>query len=372
MSAHTPQSAVSTKPGAVHFSLRVLVTGGAGFIGGSLALGLAERHPEWEIVALDNLRRRGAELNLPRLREAGVRFAHGDVRDLEDLLAVGEIDALLECSAEPSALAGVGGSPDYVVQTNLIGAYNCLELARRVDAQFLFLSTSRVYPVAALQRLDCREDDTRLALADSQPIAGAGPQGISESFPLDGARTIYGSTKLAAELLIGEYAETYGLRAVIDRCGVVAGPWQMGKVDQGVFTYWMLAHHFGRPLSYIGFGGAGKQVRDLLHVADLLELVDEQLCDPDRWAGATVNVGGGLDCSLSLHETTELCREITGRTVDVRPVLENRPGDVPIYISDCARLFSMTDWRPRRGPAEILGDIHAWIVDHDAALQAAL
>ncbi len=93
--------------------------------------GLAARHPDWEIIALDNLRRRGSELNLPRLREAGIAFAHGDVRVLDDLLAIGEIDALVECSAEPSALAGVDGSPDYVVQSNLIGAYHCLELARR-------------------------------------------------------------------------------------------------------------------------------------------------------------------------------------------------------------------------------------------------
>jgi CDP-paratose 2-epimerase len=165
---------------------------------------------------------------------------------------------------------------------------------------------------------------------------------------------------------------TYGVQAVIDRCGVVAGPWQMGKVDQGVFTYWMLAHHFQRPLAYIGFGGTGKQVRDLLHVDDLLDLVDEQLGDPGRWAGATVNVGGGRACSLSLQEATALCAEVTGRIVDVRPSGEDRPGDIPIYISDCTRLHEMTDWRPRRGPAEILADIHAWIVEHEAALAAAL
>ena len=236
---------------------RVLVTGGAGFIGASLALGLARGHPDWEVVALDNLSRRGSELNLPRLREANVRFIHGDVRNLEDLLAVGEIDALLECSAEPSVLAGIDGSPDYLVHTNLFGAYNCLELARRTHAQFLFLSTSRVYPVATLQHLHVSEKETRLALNDDQSVPGACSQGIAESFPMEGARTLYGATKLAAELLIGEYAETYGLDAVINRCGVVAGPWQMGKVDQGVFTFWMLAHHFNRPLSYIGFGGSG-------------------------------------------------------------------------------------------------------------------
>jgi CDP-paratose 2-epimerase len=351
---------------------RVLVTGGAGFIGASLALGLAGRYPDWEILALDNLRRRGSELNLPRLREAGVRFHHGDVRRLEDLLEVGEVDVLLECSAEPSVLAGVGGSPDYVVQTNLVGAYNCLELARRSGAQFVFLSTSRVYPVAALEGLAYREADTRLELEDEQSLSGASSRGIAESFPLQGPRTLYGATKLSAELLVAEYAASYGLSVVIDRCGVIAGPWQMGKVDQGVFTYWMLAHHFKRPLSYIGFGGAGKQVRDLLHVEDLLELVDEQLTDPARWAGVTVNVGGGRDCSLSLCETTALCRQITGRTVEVRASAEDRPGDIPIYISDCSRLHELTGWRARRGPTEILSDIHAWIVEHETDLAAAL
>jgi CDP-paratose 2-epimerase len=361
-------SAQDAKPAA----RRVLVTGGAGFIGASLAVGLADRHPEWEVLALDSLRRRGSELNLPRLREAGVGFHHGDVRNLDDLLEVGDMDALIECSAEPSVMAGVGGSPDYVVQTNLIGAYNCLELARRSNAQFIFLSTSRVYPVAALEGLAHREADTRLELEDEQSVPGASSRGIAESFPLEGARTLYGATKLSAELLIGEYAASYGLDTVIDRCGVVAGPWQMGKVDQGVFTYWMLAHHFQRPLSYIGFGGAGKQVRDLLHVEDLLELVDEQLGDPKRWAGVTVNVGGGRECSLSLRETTELCRQITGRTIEVRASSEYRPGDIPIYISDCTRLHELTGWRARRGPAEILTDIHAWIAEHEASLAQAL
>ncbi len=257
--------------------MRVLVTGGAGFIGASAAVGLAGRHPDWRLLAVDNLRRRGSELNLARLRAAGVEFQHADVRELDDLLALGEIDALLECSAEPSALAGVDGSADYVVKSNLLGAYHCLELARRHRAYVLFLSTSRVYPVDRLRGLALAETDTRYELAETQSTPGVSVAGITEEFPLGGARTLYGSTKLAAEMLIEEYRAAYGLAAVVDRCGVVAGPWQMGKVDQGVFTHWLLAHHFRRPLQYIGFGGTGKQVRDLLHVEDLIELLDEQL-----------------------------------------------------------------------------------------------
>ncbi len=352
--------------------MRVLITGGAGFVGANVSLGLAARHPDWELLALDNLHRRGSELNLPRLREAGVQFIHGDVRELDDLLGVGELDALLECSAEPSALAGLDGGRDYLVRSNLIGAYNCLELASRRGAQFVFLSTSRVYPINPLRDLVVSEGATRLELAAEQPLSGASGAGIAEHFPLRGARTMYGTTKLAAELLVEEYRASTGLRAVIDRCGVVAGPWQMGKVDQGVFTYWMLAHHFGRPLRYIGFGGHGKQVRDLLHVADLLELLDEQLGDPEHWDGHTVNVGGGRDCSLSLLETTELCAEITGRRLQIGAEAQTRPGDVPIYISDCAALNALTSWRPRRDARQILTDIHTWIAAHEDEVARAL
>jgi CDP-paratose 2-epimerase len=153
---------------------------------------------------------------------------------------------------------------------------------------------------------------------------------------------------------------------------VIAGPWQMGKVDQGVFTHWMLAHHFRAPLSYIGFGGSGKQVRDLLHIDDLVELVGRQLLDAAAWDGRTVNVGGGRDCSLSLLETTEICRRLSGNEVPIEPVEETRAGDVPIYLSDCERLFSLDPWRPRHSPEQVLADIHEWIVADEERIAQAL
>ena len=351
---------------------RLLITGGAGFVGSNLAVSLAERHPEWEVVALDNLYRRGSELNLPRLEEAGVAFVEGDVREPESLARVGELAALVECSAEPSVMSGVDGDTGYLVHTNLTGAYNCLELARRDGAFVVFLSTSRVYPVAPQVELRLEEAETRFELAAEQEVRGVSPAGISEDFPLEGARTLYGATKLAAELLIEEYRAGLGVPAVIDRCGVIAGPWQMGKVDQGVFTHWMLAHHFGNPLTYIGFGGEGKQVRDLLHVEDLVDLVERQLLAPAEWDGRTVNVGGGREISLSLQETTAICRELTGNEVPITPVAETRQGDVPIYLSDCTRIFGLDQWRPRRSAEQVLRDIHAWIASDPERLAAAL
>ena len=351
---------------------RVLITGGAGFVGSNLAVSLAGRHPEWEVLAFDNLYRRGSKLNLPRLEQAGVEFVEGDVREPDDLAALPACTALIECSAEPSVMSGVDGDTAYLLHTNLTGAYNCLELARRDVAFLVFLSTSRVYPVEPQVGIALEETETRFEIAPEQELPGVSPAGISESFPLDGARTLYGATKLAAELLIEEYRAGLGVPAVIDRCGVIAGPWQMGKVDQGVFTHWMLAHHFRNPLSYIGFGGHGKQVRDLLHVEDLVDLVERQLLDPGAWDGRTVNVGGGRECSLSLRETTAICQRLSGNEVPIEPVEQTRQGDVPIYLSDCTKLFGLDEWRPRRSAEQVLADIHEWIAADEERIAQAL
>jgi CDP-paratose 2-epimerase len=344
---------------------RVLITGGAGFVGSSLGLGLAQLHPDWRIIALDNLKRRGSELNLLRFQQAGIQFIHGDVRNPEDLdpLAL-QPDLILECSAEPSVLAGYT-SPGYVLQTNLVGTINCLELARQTHADFIFLSTSRVYPIAYLNALNFIETETRFQLTEQQPILGATSQGIAEEFPLDKARSLYGATKLASELLIAEYAEAYGIRTLINRCGVLTGPWQMGKVDQGVFALWMAFHYFQKSLKYIGYGGTGKQVRDFLHVADLLDLIDLQLDQFTQLKSQTFNVGGGVNNTLSLYETTQLCQEITGHIIPIDSIPENRVGDMPIFMTDCRKIINLTGWTPKRDAKMTLTDIYQWICDYE-------
>src|SRR3989339_333736 len=125
----------------------ILITGGAGFVGSNLALKLKAKYRGAEIFCMDNLKRRGSELNIPRLKAAGVNFVHGDIRNKEDFEEIGKNDLILECSAEPSVLAGITSSPSYLINTNLVGTINCLEFARQNREAFVFLSTSRVYPI---------------------------------------------------------------------------------------------------------------------------------------------------------------------------------------------------------------------------------
>ncbi len=351
----------------------MLVTGGAGFIGSSLAIDFKRREPGRRVIAFDNLRRRGAELNVRRLRDAGVEFQHGDVRNDGDLAPFADgLDVILECSAEPSVLAGRDGQVRYVVDTNLAGCVNCLELARAAGAVFVFLSTSRVYPTATLCRLRYEDSGSRFHLLDDQPVPGASAKGIAEDFPLDGARTLYGTTKLASELLIAEYVDMFGIRAIVNRCGVVSGPWQMGHAEQGVFAHWMFAHAFKRPLAYIGFGGRGHQVRDVVHVQDLADLIDIQLNARDALHGEVFNAGGGARNSVSLAEFTGKCQALTGNRLDVTSRPETRPGDVPIYITDNTRVEKRFGWSPSRTVDDIARDLSGWIEEHADALRATL
>jgi len=350
---------------------QILVTGGAGFVGSNLCLKFKKRYRDIEITALDNLKRCGSELNLPRLKKAGVKFLHGDVRNKEDL-DLPEIDLIIECSAEPSVMAGVTSSPEYLLNTNLVGAINCFELARKNRADLVFLSTSRVYPIEKINKLKFTEKETRFDLNEKQMMKGALGRGISEQFSLNGARSLYGTTKLSAELILQEYIENYSIRGIINRCGVISGPWQMGKVDQGVVVLWMARHVFQKPLSYIGYGGTGKQVRDIIHIDDLFSLLKIQLSNIEKFNGQIFNVGGGRKNSVSLLELTRYCQEISGNKIKIDSTKETRPGDIRIYISDCTRVRSRTGWRPKKNVKQTLADIYQWIIENKDELEPIL
>ncbi len=347
----------------------LLITGGAGFVGANLALNFRRAYPDLRVTAFDSLKRRGGELNLPRLKAAGVEFVHGDVRSPADLAELPPFDLFLDCAAEPSVQAGLHGSPTGVLETNLVGSLHSFEAARRHGAAIVLLSTSRVYPIGRLNGLPFEEGATRFRWIDRGGTAGFSTAGIAEEFSTDGPRSYYGASKLASELVLQEYAANHGVPALINRCGILTGPWQMGKVDQGVTALWVARHYFGVGLRYTGYGGAGKQVRDMLHVDDLFDLLVKQIERAGEWRGQVYNVGGGNEVSTSLCELTETCRRSTGRTIPIANVPETSPVDLRIYVTDARRVQAEYGWKPTRDVPRIVDDIRAWIAANEAQLR---
>ncbi|MHA4808695.1 NAD-dependent epimerase/dehydratase family protein [Flavitalea flava] len=351
----------------------ILITGGAGFVGSSIAIYIKKKYPHYSITCLDNLKRRGSELNIPRLSNMDIRFVHGDIRNREDFYPCENgLTTIIEASAEPSVLAGIDNAPDYLINTNLMGTVNCLYLAAKTKADFIFISTSRVYPIEHIEKISFSEEATRFIMTEDQVIKGVSRKGIAEDFPIEGFRSLYGATKLSSEFLIREFNQFYNIRTVINRCGVLTGPWQMGKVDQGVVVLWVARHFWAKELGYFGYGGKGKQVRDILHVNDLCKLIDFQVHHMDKLNGRLFNVGGGEKISISLRELTGICQKVTGNKVKINEIEEDRQADIRIYISDNSLVNATTDWSPVVSVEDIVVDIYHWIKENEAILKPIL
>jgi CDP-paratose 2-epimerase len=352
--------------------MKILITGGAGFVGSTLCLMLKKKYPHYNIIAFDNLKRRGSELNLADFKANDIEFIHGDIRNVEDVDAVDGFDVLIEASAEPSVLAGMNGNPNYVINNNLYGSINCFNACVKHKAKLIFLSTSRVYPIYRIESANFIEETTRFSFAPNQIEKGISEKGISEQLSLEGARSFYGTTKLASELFIQEYSEFYGLDAAITRFGVIAGPRQMGKTDQGIITLWMAKHYWKQSLKYIGYGGLGKQVRDVLHVYDLVELIDLQIHNIKQFKGKVYNAGGGLQSSASLLEMTQICENISGNKITIESEITNRPADLRIFVTDNTLIENEIAWKPKHNVTDIFTDVYNWIDSNEESLRAIL
>ena len=338
--------------------MKILVTGACGFVGSTIIRAWIESR-QHEFIGLDNFARPGSEINRSGLTRLGVRLYHGDVRCASDLDVLPAVDAVVEAAANPSVLGGVDGaaSSRQVVENNLLGTVNTLEYCRRHKALFILLSTSRVYSIPRLAALplrirnDAYEPNLKVALPPGVTAAG-----IGEDFSTAAPVSLYGATKLASEQLALEYGLTFDFPVWINRCGVLAGGGQFGRADQGIFSYWINSWLQRRPLKYIGFGGTGCQVRDCLHPADLVSLLEQQIVSANDQRPRVVNVGGGLASAISLKQLSSWCRKQIGSR-EVSSSAEIRPFDLPWIVLD-ANLASVTwNWKPTRQLDNILEEI---------------
>lgn len=345
--------------------MKVLVVGGCGFVGSSLVRSLKEHSPSYEIIVMDNLSRRGSELNLALLKKEGVPFFHGDTRSVSDVFSLPELDWVIDCAANPSVIAGVDGrvSSEQLIEHNLKGTLNLLELCRVRKAGFIFMSTSRVYSCAALNELFVHELDSRF-IVHSANVPGVSTEGtINEFFPTRSPLSLYGASKLASEVIAMEYGGAFNFPVHVNRCGVIAGPGQFGKADQGFFSYWIYQYLLDRPLTYIGYGAKGLQVRDVIHPSDVAQLVQIQISN--RSVHTTlVNVGGGPERSISLKELSSRCESAMGRHKGILTETRKRPFDIPYYVSDTTLARTMWGWQPRISLDEIFEATRKWAVEN--------
>jgi len=323
-----------------------------------LANELSQQLEGLEIVGLDNLSRPGSEQNRRAFRQKEVRFLHGDIRNPSDLEALPKVDWVIDAAANPSVLAGITGqtSSRQLMEHNLIGTINLLELCKRQGAGLVMLSTSRVYSLARLSALPVDLSDSgfipRFAKAGEPALS---EKGIREDFSTQPPVSLYGCAKLASEALVLEYGLAFGFPVHINRCGVLAGAGQFGKPDQGIFSFWIHSYRHRRPLTYIGFGGTGHQVRDCLHPRDLAALAAVQLRHPEK-GGSVLNVSGGAANSISLARLSEWCAGRFGRH-EIGRDLVPRPYDVPWLVLDSSRAEAEWNWRPRNKLETVLSEI---------------
>ena len=347
--------------------MRILITGICGFVGSSLARTLAASGASHELFGFDNFIRPGSESNRADLKKLGVKIFHADLRAASDLESIPAVDWVIDAAANPSVLAGVDGktSSRQLVEHNLAGTINLLEFCKTHRAGFILLSTSRVYSIPPLATLPV---EVRAEAYHPSPIAphprGLGPAGITEEFSTAAPISLYGSTKLASEILALEYGETFDFPVFVNRCGVLAGAGQFGRADQGIFAYWLNAHLRRRPLKYIGFGGYGYQVRDCLHPRDLVPLLVKQFAAPKLPAADRLsNVAGGAVSALSLRQLTTWCDARFGP----HPIASDptpRPFDLPWVVLDSAKANRLWSWRPQITTTAILEEIAAHAEAH--------
>jgi len=337
---------------------RILITGGAGFVGCNAARFFGARN--WNVTVLDNLSRQGTDKNLAWLRDGTTfDFEHVDVRDraaIDGVMVNGRFDAIIHLAAQVAVTTSVT-DPGTDFAVNAFGTFNMLDAVRLhcPETVFIFASTNKVYGKIAAAGSELRGN--RYAYLDR-------PHGISETEPLD-FLSPYGCSKGAADQYTLDYARMYNIPATSFRQSCIYGPRQFGVEDQGWVAWFAIASMLGRDITIFG---DGKQVRDVLHVDDLLHAYEAVIRAPEKIAAEAFNVGGGPGQILSLIDLIDMLERRLGRKVPVKWD-DWRPGDQQVYISDIRKLDRLLGWKPEIGVGAGISQLIDWVAQNRAAFQ---
>lgn len=332
-------------------SRTVLVTGGAGFIGVNAAEAFIR--DGWHVVLFDNLSRKGTDLNLRYLRQKfpdNCEFIMGDIRydSLALLHAASRADLVLHLAAQVAVTTSIL-RPIEDFEINAHGTFNVLEAVRASGRKpmVIYSSTNKVY--GGMHDVVCMKGPTRWTFRDY-------PNGIAETQPLD-FHSPYGCSKGAADQYVHDYGRIYELPTVVFRQSCIYGQRQFGVEDQGWVAWFTIAAMLGRPITVYG---DGLQIRDLLHVDDLVSAYKCAAERPDRAAGQIFNMGGGPTRTLSLVELIAFLEKSLNKKIPVGHA-EARAGDQPVFVADIRKAERELGWRPAIDPLPGIEMLMEWI-----------
>ena len=337
--------------------MKILITGGCGFVGANVGLFLNSKG--YKIESLDNLSRKGSKYNFNLLKQKKIKNYKIDVKNYKQLLKLPRYDIIIDCCAE-AAVEVSRKNIDKVINTNLIGTLNILKKVKIDSSKILFLSSSRIYPINESNKL------IKSNLIKKKIIQ---KKMFGEKDNIQGAKTIYGLTKLTSEMLIEEFSYAFKIKYLINRCGVISGPLQFGKQDQGFVSLWVWNHLNKRNMKYIGFGGNGFQLRDVLHINDLCELILKQIKKFNKINNKLFTVGGSRKSNTSLKELTKICEKITNNKIVFKKVKKTSIYDIPYYISDNRLVSKVYKWKPKNNIFNIVNDMYIWLKKNKSKLK---
>tara|TARA_B100001057_G_scaffold299810_1_gene299947 strand:- start:4936 stop:5964 length:1029 start_codon:yes stop_codon:yes gene_type:complete len=335
--------------------IKVLITGGCGFVGTNLAIYL---NKYFKIDCMDNLSRKGSRYNYDLLKSKKIKNHNFDITNYKKILSLPKYDLIIDCCAE-AAIEVSKKDIDRVINTNLIGTLNLLKKAKKDKSKIIFLSSSRVYGIPKLNKLIKSKNIIKKLNVKKL---------INEKDDTSGPKSIYGLTKLSSEMFIEEFSYAFNLKYIINRCGVISGPLQFGKQDQGFVSLWIWRHINKKSLNYIGYGGHGNQVRDVLHIKDLCNLILIQIKKMNKINNKIFTVGGSLKSYTSLVELTKICQKITKNKILIGKSKTTSIYDIPYFITDNKLVKKTYNWTPKKNIYDVVKDTYKWIFQNKKKL----
>ena len=328
---------------------KILITGGCGFIGANLCIYLKNKN--YLVYSMDNLSRPGSRYNLKLLKSLRIKNFKIDISNYKKINLLPKFDLVIDCCAE-AAVELSRKDIDKVINTNLLGTINILKKIKKDKSNIIFLSTSRVNSINEINKIFPNNK-----LKNKLKIKKL----FDENFQTKSPKSIYGLTKHASEMFIEEFSYAFNIKYIINRLGVVSGPLQFGKQDQGFISLWLWNHITKKNLKYIGYNGLGNQVRDVIHIKDLCEIIEIQIRKFNKINNKLFTIGGSSNNAISLKDLTKICQKITNNKVKFTRIKKTSLYDLPYYVTSNRSISNFYNWKPKKNLNAILSDTYNWL-----------